>query len=60
MADVLPDQSDLDAAAAVAAQIEAGIAQLDLVSELEAAGSPYSELDENGRIVTHYPAAKQA
>lgn len=37
------------------APIAARIAQLDPVSEFEAAGSPYSELDENGRIVTLYP-----
>ncbi len=47
-----------DPTLAFMAEIEARIAKLDLVSELAAAGMPYSELDENGQIVTHYPAPK--
>jgi hypothetical protein len=51
----LPDPSNGEQVLTVAAQIEARIARLDLVAELEAAGHPYSELDESGRIVTHMP-----
>jgi hypothetical protein len=56
--DGFPDQGDREAERVLRAQMEAAIAQLDLVAEFEAAGSPYSELDENGRIVTHYPPTK--
>lgn len=56
MAHELPEQSDLDAEQALRVRMDAVLAQIDLVSELEAAGLPYSELDENGQIVTHYPA----
>lgn len=55
MAHELPDQSDLDVERELAARIEARISRLDLVSEFEATGSPYSELDENGQVVTRVP-----
>jgi hypothetical protein len=29
------------------------------VAEFEAAGTPYSELDENGKVVVHYPEASR-
>jgi hypothetical protein len=48
----VPGQSDFDAAAAVNAEIEARIAQLNFAAEFEAAGESYSELDENGQVVT--------
>jgi hypothetical protein len=56
VADELPDQSDLDAEQEVRSRMDARLAQIDLVAELEAAGMPYSELDENGQVITHYPS----
>jgi hypothetical protein len=35
--------------------IDRRIEGLDLRSELEASGVPYSSLDQNGNVVTHYP-----
>jgi hypothetical protein len=39
--------------------MEALRAGLDLVAEFEAAGTPYSELDENGQVVVHHPEASR-
>jgi hypothetical protein len=40
------------------AQIEARCAQLNLADEFDAIGSPYSELDSDGQIVTRNLPAK--
>lgn len=55
MTDAGPDRDDVGTAWPSAEEIEARIAQLDFTAELEADGLPYSELDENGRIVTRNP-----
>lgn len=52
MTDEVPAPSGSGRDPTLAAQIEARIAQLDLVAEFEADGLPYSELDENGQVVT--------
>lgn len=36
--------------------IDETIAALDLAAEFEAMGSPYSECDAQGRLITHYPS----
>ena len=38
--------------------IDRRIEGLDLRSELEASGVPYSSLDQNGKVVTHYPGQR--
>jgi hypothetical protein len=60
MACVLPDQSDQEAQGELTTQIVIRIAELDLIAEFEAAGSPYSELGADGRIVTHNPTRPDA
>lgn len=51
--DSLSAEDQATARARWAEEIDRGIAALDLVSEFEARGESYSELDDAGRVVTH-------
>lgn len=52
MVHAIPDPDDVEAELKLRAEIDARIAALDLAAEFRAAGQPYSELDENGKVVT--------
>jgi hypothetical protein len=54
-----PEHPDETAALSVNERMAVLIAGLDFAAEFEAAGQPYTELDEHGQVVVRYPNAKQ-